>query len=99
MRRSAFVVFASLLFASPALAWSPPSVGQACKGMRGNGPEVGLIAGNFMGGRGVRDGVVDRKSFQACFARIENCETWLANHAIRYPLGPQIAACTPVVLR
>lgn len=103
MRRFALAaslaVSASCLLLAPALAWSPPSVGQACKGLRGSGPEVELIAGNFMGGKAVRDGVVDRKSFQACFARVENCERWLAHHAARFPLQPQIAACTPVSVR
>lgn len=68
-----FALFAGLSLA-PAQAWSPPSVGTACKGLRGGGPQVERIAGNYLGGRLIRDGIVDRKSFQSCFRTVEHCE-------------------------
>jgi hypothetical protein len=85
--------------ALPAQAWTPPAVGQACKGLRGSGPEVQAISGNYLGGRAIRDGVVDWKSFQSCFRSAAVCETWLSHKALRYPLAPGFARCTPVVLR
>ncbi len=84
---------------APAQAWTPPSVGTACKGVRGGGPQVERIAGNYLGGRRIRDGIVDRKSFQSCFRTVEHCEGWLAEKALRYPLQPGFATCTRVVLR
>lgn len=84
---------------SPASAWSPPSVGQACPGARGPGPQQVAIAGNYLGGRAIRDGIVDRKSFQACFHTLDRCEIWLADRARHFPLAPGIATCTPVVVR
>jgi len=83
----------------PAQAWTPPSVGTACKGTRGGGPQIERIAGNYLGGRRIRDGIVDRKSFQSCFRTVERCEGWLAAKAARYPLQPGFATCTRVVLR
>lgn len=85
--------------ALPAAAWSPPPVGQNCHGTRGPGPRMTAIAGNFLGGRPVRDGIVDRKSFQACFQTVDRCELWLAEKARQFPLRPGFARCTPVVLR
>ena len=83
----------------PASAWTPPAVGQACQGMRGSGPDYAAIAGNYMGGRALSAGMVDRKSFQACFRSAAACDDWIARHAARYPLGPHVASCTRVVLR
>lgn len=83
----------------PAAAWSPPSVGQNCQGTRGPGPRMAAIAGNFLGGRPVRDGIVDWKSFQACFQTADRCEVWLAEKARQFPLRPGFARCTPVVRR
>lgn len=93
-----FLLSASLL-AMPALAWTPPSVGTACKGARGGGEQVERIAGNYLGGRHIRDGIVDRKSFQSCFRTVEHCQGWLAEKALRYPMQPGFATCTRVVLR
>lgn len=93
---SAVVVVASAL---PAAAWTPPAVGQACSGTRGPGPRTVAVAGNYMGGRLVRDGIVDRKSFQACFGSTDRCELWLAGKARQFPLQPGIATCVRVVVR
>ncbi|HRE21905.1 MAG TPA: hypothetical protein PKW21_12870 [Rhabdaerophilum sp.] len=87
------------LVVAPSQAWTPPSVGMACKGLRGGGPQVERIAGNYLGGRLIRNGIVDRKSFQSCFRTVEHCEGWLAEKALRYPLQPGFANCTRVVLR
>ncbi len=84
---------------APAAAWAPPSVGKACPGTRGSGAQQVAIAGNYLGGRPIRDGIVDRKSFQACFATLGHCEHWLAGKARAYPLTPGFARCTPVVVR
>jgi hypothetical protein len=46
----------------------------------------------------VRDGVVDWKSFQACFRDVATCESWLAKHAVSYPLSPGYGRCTPVTV-
>jgi hypothetical protein len=86
------------LFAASAAAWSPPNVGQACKGTRGGGYAKSAIAGNYLGGRSIRLGIVDRKSFQSCFRTVEHCETWLVKKAQRYPLQPGFATCTRVTL-
>ena len=83
----------------PAAAWTPPAVGQACHGTRGPGPARVAIAGNFLGGRAIRHGIVDRKSFQACFRHAEGCERWLSAKARQFPLAPGFATCTQVVLR
>lgn len=83
----------------PALAWTPPAVGQACRGARGDGPGYALIAGTYLGGRQIRHGIVDRKSFQGCFRTVDSCESWLSRHALRYPVSPQVARCTRVTLR
>jgi hypothetical protein len=84
---------------APAAAWSPSAVGLACAGLRGSGPRHVAIAGNFLGGRPVRDGIVDRKSFQACFSNVDRCEMWLAGKARQFPLAPGISSCRAVVLR
>jgi hypothetical protein len=89
----------ALMGMTSAQAWSPPAVGRACAGMRGDGPRVTAIAGNYLGGAPTRGGMVNRMAFQGCFARLDACETWLADKARRYPLPPGIATCTPVVLR
>lgn len=94
-----FSLAALALATIPAQAWSPPSVGQTCGGTRGAGPRHVAIAGNYLGGRPVRDGIVDRKSFQACFQTVDRCELWLADKARQFPLQPGIATCTRVVLR
>lgn len=101
INRSLLLVSAALLIASalPAAAWTPPVVGQACGGTRGPGPRTVAIAGNYMGGRLIRDGIVDRKSFQACFQNADRCELWLAGKARQFPLQPGIATCTRVVVR
>ena len=99
---TALVAPAMPILISSAQAWSPPVVGQACAGMRaGGGAQASQvrIAGNYLGGKAMRDGLVDRKSFQACFDDVALCERWLAAHAIRYPLQPGFARCTPVTLR
>lgn len=85
--------------ALPAQAWTPPAVGLACKGLRGPGPTHTAIAGNFLGGRAIRHGIVDRKSFQGCFRTAEACERWLAGKAAHFPVQPGFATCTVVVLR
>lgn len=91
----------SLLAASvgTASAWTPPDVGRACPGMRGAGLRHEAIAGNFLGGRAIRNGLVDRKSFQSCFASADRCEAWLADKARQFPLVPGFATCTRVVVR
>lgn len=95
----ALLAVSACLVAMPAEAWSPPAVGTACKGLRGDGPRIERIAGNYLGGRLIRDGIVDRKSFQSCFRTVEHCESWLADKAARYPVRPGFATCTRVVLR
>jgi hypothetical protein len=95
----AFAVMLLPLANLPAEAWTPPAVGKACAGARGNGPQYQAIAGNFLGGRLIRDGIVDRKSFQSCFRTARLCENWLVEKARYYPLAPGLAQCTPVVLR
>lgn len=87
------VVWAALV--APAYAWTPPSVGTPCRSPS-RSVEVDLVAGNYLGGRTQRDGVVDRKSFQACFRDFASCETWLAKRAGDYPLQPGFATCVPV---
>lgn len=82
-----------------ASAWTPPSVGRACTGLRGGGIAYGAVAGNYMGGRALQAGVIDYKSFQACFRNEAACGEWLARHARRFPLGPTIASCERVTLR
>lgn len=91
----------SLMAASvgAAAAWTPPEVGRACPGTRGPGLRQEAIAGNFLGGRAIRHGVVDRKSFQGCFASVDRCEAWLAGKARQFPLVPGLATCTRVVVR
>lgn len=86
------------LLAVSAAAWTPPNVGQACKGVRGGGYAKSAIAGNYLGGRPIRLGIVDRKSFQSCFRTVEHCEHWLVTKARRYPLQPGFATCTRVTL-
>ncbi|WP_206110837.1 hypothetical protein [Rhabdaerophilum calidifontis] len=88
-----------LLAASGASAWTPPQVGAACKGARGPGPKLTAIAGNYLGGRHIRDGIVDWKSFQGCFRTAEACEIWLAGQARRFPVTPSRATCVSVTLR
>jgi hypothetical protein len=97
--RSAALALAFAAFVSPAAAWSPPSVGTACAGSRGPGPERVAIAGNYLGGRALRHGMVDRKSFQGCFRSTDDCARWLAGKARHFPLEPGFATCTRVVLR
>lgn len=102
MRKFQRIALASALLGAStlfAVAWTPPSVGRACPGARSDGPRVSAIAGNYLGGRLVRDGIVDRMSFQGCFATLTACERWLSEKAVRYPLAPGFARCTPVVLR
>lgn len=67
--------------------------------MRGSGPQHVAIAGNYLGGRPVRDGVVDWKSFQACFQTADRCEGWLAAKSRHFPLRPGFATCTQVIVR
>ena len=86
----------SMLGASVAQAWTPPSVGAACRAPARSPVEYTLIAGHYLGGRLVRDGLVDRKSFQGCFRDVATCQTWLARRASAYPLQPGIATCVPV---
>lgn len=86
------------LAASPALAWTPPSVGTPCHSVRHAKADSLLIAGNYLGGRPVRAGVVDWKSFQACFRDVASCEQWLSRRASAFPLRPGIARCTPVTV-
>jgi hypothetical protein len=93
---SALFALAGLL---PAFAWSPPSVGQTCHGLRGGGAVYEAVAGNYMGGRAAGAGMIDYKSFQACFRSEEGCSRWLAMHQQRYPVGPLMATCTRVTLR
>jgi hypothetical protein len=85
-----------LVSAFPALAWTPPAVGIPCHVTRNMPVDVTLIAGNYLGGRAHRNGVVDRKSFQACFRDVASCENWIAKRAGDFPLQPGIATCTPV---
>lgn len=84
-----------------AQAWSSPRVGAACKGLRGAGPVVERVQGNFMGARRLRTINTDRdvKSFQACFHTVQACEHWLQRKSHAYPLGPAFARCTVVTLR
>jgi hypothetical protein len=98
-RRFAAVALLLAGMTAPSLAWSPPAVGTACRGTRGPGPERVAIAGNYLGGRPIRHGIVDRKSFQGCFHTTEACERWLAGKAAHYPLQPGFATCTRVTLR
>lgn len=91
--------FGIFILTVPALAWSPPTVGQACTGLRGPGPEVIRISGNYLGGRVQRDGVVDHRSFQSCFRDKASCERWIAGLAGRYPAQPGLSTCTSVRLR
>ena len=98
--RFSLLAFVGLLASlGSASAWTPPAVGQACTGLRGNGAEVTRIAGNYLGGRTQRDGIVDRRSFQSCFRDQASCDRWIAGLAIRYPLQPGFATCTSVRLR
>lgn len=97
--RSAALALALAALVSPASAWSPPSVGTACTGTRGPGPAKVAIAGNYLGGRALRHGMVDRKSFQGCFRTADACERWLAGKARDFPLQPGFATCTRLVLR
>ncbi|CAN1508469.1 hypothetical protein MCEMSEM23_00705 [Rhabdaerophilaceae bacterium] len=100
MRFLVSLAFASLVSGASTLAyaWTPPAVGIPCHVSRGMPAAVNLVAGNYLGGRPLRDGYVDRKSFQACFRTIESCERWLARQAQHYPLKPGLAACTPLTL-
>lgn len=84
-----------MALAAPAFAWSPPPVGAPCRAPA-RSIEVTLVAGNYLGGRVRKHGVVDRKSFQACFRDIASCEVWLAKRAGDYPLQPGFATCVPV---
>lgn len=86
------------LAVSPAQAWSPPPVGVPCHSGRHIQADTVLIAGNYLGGRAVRAGVVDWKSFQACFRDVATCEHWLGHKASAYPLRPGFARCTPVTV-
>lgn len=95
MRLPVIFAVSCLFLASPAWAWTPPPVGQPCRAPT-RSVEVTLIAGNYLGGRVQRDGVVDRKSFQACFRDVASCETWLAKRAGDFPLQPGFATCVPV---
>ncbi|MGL5447274.1 MAG: hypothetical protein ACRDBL_08210 [Rhabdaerophilum sp.] len=88
------IVFSAALVA-PAYAWTPPSVGMPCRAPA-RSVEVNLVAGNYLGGRVQKHGIVDRKSFQACFRDIASCENWLAKRAGAFPLQPGIATCVPV---
>lgn len=88
----------TLLVSSTAFAWTPPAVGIPCHVSRSMPVAVERVAGNYLGGRAVRDGIVDRKSFQACFRDRQSCERWLARHAQRYPLQPGFATCTVLTL-
>jgi hypothetical protein len=94
----ALVFGGTILSAGAAWAWTPPSVGAACRVGRSGGAEVTLIAGNYLGGRRVRDGIVDWKSFQGCFRSADACQSWLARHALSHPLQPGFATCTPVTI-
>ncbi len=73
-------------------------MGIPCHGGRHLKQDTPLIAGNYLGGRPVRAGVVDWKSFQACFRDVASCERWLGRHAVNYPLRPGFARCTPVMV-
>jgi hypothetical protein len=86
-----------LFAASPVFAWSPPSVGVPCHSAR-HGRDTVVIAGNYLGGRPMRAGMVDWKSFQACFRDVVSCENWLGRRAVAYPLRPGFARCTPIVV-
>jgi hypothetical protein len=96
---ASFLLTACLGFSSTAFAWTPPVVGTPCRGTRGGGSELAAFAGNYMGGRPAGRGMRDYRSFQSCFRSEMACNGWLARHAQRYPMGPQIASCTRVVLR
>ncbi|MCA0402023.1 MAG: hypothetical protein LCH38_14565 [Proteobacteria bacterium] len=98
MARSAVLVLSLALLAglgSEASAWTPPGVGRACNARDAST----AYAGNFLGGKTVRDGIVNRLSFQGCFTSRAQCENWLADKATRFPVGPGFARCTPVALR
>lgn len=95
---SGSVIAVALLGSGIAEAWTPPSVGKACHVGRNAGTDVTLIAGNYLGGRRVRDGIVDWKSFQGCFHTAQACQSWLARHAISHPLQPGFATCTTVTV-
>lgn len=97
--RFAALALALAGLSQPASAWTPPSVGLACSGTRGPGPARVAVAGNFLGGRAIRHGMVDRKSFQGCFRSEADCERWLAGKAAHYPLQPGFATCVRMVLR
>lgn len=90
------VALAGFACLSSARAWTPPAVGVPCHGTKHMAADATLIAGNYLGGRLYRDGIVDRKSFQACFHDLASCENWLAHHAGAYPLQPGFATCSPV---
>lgn len=89
----------SMLAYAPAQAWSPPEVGKACPKIGGAGNPVTLISGNYLGGKLMKSGMVDRVSFQACFEDEQTCSTWLAEMAITHPLKPGYARCTAVLVR
>jgi hypothetical protein len=93
-----FVALGSIL-AGQAFAWTPPGVGKTCATQRGHGPTYSKIAGNYLGGKLIRDGVVDRVSFQGCFENEQSCTAWLAEKSLTHPVSPGFARCTPVVLR
>ena len=99
LKKAAFSAALFFVLAGNASAWTPPMVGKACLGQRGAGPQQVAIAGTYLGGRPVRDGIVDRKSFQGCFASLDRCESWLAGKALSHPLQPGYARCTPVIIR
>ena len=99
MRRMLGIAAFAALSIGAAFAWTPPNVGKACAGQRGPGATLTMISGNFLGGRVIQGGMVDQKSFQACFKSVEACEHWLAGHAKSFAVQPGYARCTPVVLR
>lgn len=90
---------ASLFIDAPAQAWSPPEVGKACPKISGAGNAVTLISGNYLGGKLMQSGMVDRVSFQACFEDEQTCSSWLAEMAVTHPLKPGYARCTVVLVR
>lgn len=90
---------AGAFVAGEAAAWTPPSVGQSCHGTRGGGAPLVGIAGNYLGGRPIRNGIVDWKSFQGCFRTAEQCAVWLSDKARAYPLAPSRATCVQVTRR
>jgi hypothetical protein len=95
MRAIGWAALGMLVGTTAASAWSPPPVGTPCRAPARAG-EVTLVAGNYLGGRAQRNGVVDRKSFQACFRDIASCELWLARRAGDFPLQPGFATCVPL---